>query len=142
METWHRALHDGLTVPFARAQALLPLLGETASNASFTVLNSPLAERPTPAAGPAAVTAAGRRMLGQMLIQETVDGTVRINEIVLPETTMPYTYRGSESVTIADAAAVAAALSTPASEVHGQVIRLRDSDEVNAWTDPSQREQR
>ena len=34
METWHRALQDGLTVPFARAQALLPLLGETASTAS------------------------------------------------------------------------------------------------------------
>ena len=140
METWHRALQDGLTVPFARAQALLPLLG--ASTASYTVLNSPLAELPTPAAGPAAVTAAGRRMLVQMLIQETVDGTVRINEIVpfLPETTMPYTYRGSESVTIAGAAAVAAALSTPASEVHGQLIRLRDSDDVNAWTEPPQRD--
>ena len=142
METWHRALQDGLTVPFACAQALLPLLGETASTASYTVLNSPLAELPTPAAGPAAVAAAGRRMLVQMLIQETVDGTVRINEIVpfLPETTMPYTYRGSESVTIADAAAVATALSTPSSEVHGQLIRLRDSDDVNAWTEPSQRD--
>ena len=138
METWHRALQDGLTVPFARAQALLPLLG--ASTASYTVLNSPLAELPTPAAGPAAVTAAGRRMLVQMLIQETVDGTVRINEIVLPETTMPDTYRGSESVTIADAAAVAAALSTPASEVCGQLIRLRNSDDVNAWTEPPQRD--
>ena len=142
METWHRSLQDGLTVPFVRAQVLLPLLGETASTASYTVLNSPLAELPTPAAGPAAVTAAGRRMLVQMFIQETVDGTVRINEIVpfLPETTMPYTYRGSESVTIAGAAAVAVALSTPASEVHGQLIRLRDSDDVNAWTEPSQRD--
>lgn len=140
METWHRALQDGLTVPFARAQELLPLLGT--STASYTVLNSPLAELPTPAAGPAAVTAAGRRMLVQMLIQETVDGTVRINEIVpfLPETTMPYTYRGSESVTVADAAAVAAALSTPSSEVRGQLIRLRDSDDVNAWTEPPQRD--
>ena len=139
METWHRALQNGLTVPFARAQALLPLLG--ASTASYTVLNSPLAELPTPAAGPAAVTAAGRRMLVQMLIQETVDETVRINEIVpfLPKTT-PYTYRGSESVTITGAAAVAAALSTPSSEVRGQLIRLRDSDDVNAWTEPPQRD--
>ena len=144
METWHRALQDGLTGPFARAQALLPLLAETASTASYTVLNSPLAELPTPAAGPAAVTAAGRRMLVQMLIQETVDGPVQINEIVpfLPETTMPYTYRGSESVTIADVAAVATALSTPSSEVCGQLIRLRGSDDVNAWTSPRQREQR
>jgi NAD(P)-dependent dehydrogenase (short-subunit alcohol dehydrogenase family) len=144
METWHRALRDGLTGPFARARALLPLLAETGSTASYTVLNSPLAELPTPAAGPAAVTAAGRRMLVQMLIQETVGETVRINEIVpfLPETTMPYTYRGSESVTVADAAAVAAALSTPASEVRGQLIRLRDSDDVNAWTEPPRREQR
>ena len=144
IETWHRALRDGLTAPFARARALLPVLAETASTASYTVLNSPLAELPTPAAGPAAVTAAGRRMLVQMLIQETVGRTVRINEIVpfLPETTMPYTYRGSESVTVADAAAVAAALSTPASAVRGQLIRLRDSDDVNAWTEPSRREHR
>ena len=83
-------------------------------------------------------------MLVQMLIQETVDGTVRINEIVpfLPETTMPYTYRGSESVTVADAAAVAAELSTPASTVRGQLIRLRDSEDVNAWTEPPRREHR
>ena len=68
----------------------------------------------------------------------------RSNEIVpfLPETTMPYTYRGSEPVSIADAAAVAAALSAPSSEVRGQLIRLRDSDDVSAWTDPPQREQR
>ena len=137
-EAWHMTLDEELAAPFVLARTLLPVLAENSGRSSYTFINQPMGEMPTPYAGASAVAAAGRRMAVQMMMQEATNDTesVRVNELMpyLPEKTGPYTHHGTGTITRAEVARVATALIAPSSDTHGELIRLREPRDVRPWT--------
>lgn len=76
-----RVLDDYLVAHFVVARTFLPALQGTSG--SYTFINGMLAFTPTPGSGLVSVATAGQRMLARVLMNETADAGVRVNELVL-----------------------------------------------------------
>lgn len=80
LDDWRRMLESNLTAHFITARTFLPVLPK---GSSYTLIGGGAAEQAIPNYGLVCIPAAGQIMLTQILIAESKNTGVRINEVVL-----------------------------------------------------------
>lgn len=125
LDDWRRMLDSNLTAHFIAARTFLPVLQQ---GSSYTLIGGGAAEQAIPNYGLVCIPAAGQIMLTQILVAESKDTGIRINEVILHSMIATRERPGDEHpewITADEVGQYTAWLaSDEASMVSGSIIRL------------------
>ena len=129
-----RALDGYLTAHLTVAQTVIPALEH--SGGGYVTINGLLAFESYPGTGLVSVATAGQAMLARVLMQETAESRVRVNEVVI-YSSFGWGHDHENIITGPDIGRyVAYLLSSRAADVRGQTIHLKSRDQLTV-SDPS-----